>query len=87
MLTAGPLTVKHVEEGREGITQAISVEFEQRPEGSHVEGQKTPCYGELTAFGVPNSISGGTSNRYASGTVYVMNEAGATVGKYRLTDG
>lgn len=74
-LTAGPLTVRHLEpSGHESITQAVSVSFQ--PLGDNQDLQ-------LIAFGVPNPVSDGC-NRYASGTVYVMNEAGATVAKYDL---
>lgn len=78
-LTAGPLTVRHLEpSGHESITQAISVSFQPgtNPPGDNEDTQ-------LIAFGVPNPVSDGC-NRYASGTVYIMNEAGATVAKYDL---
>ncbi len=82
MLTAGPLTVKHVEEGHESITQAITVEFER----IHSDTPGAPSGPQVNAYGVPCGVDGGTINRYASGIVYVMNEAGATVGKYHLSD-
>lgn len=81
MLTAGPLTVKHVEEGRESICQAISVEFERLSS----ESPGAPTGPQVNAYGVPNGLDG-TINRYSSGIVYVMNEAGATVGRYQLSD-
>lgn len=79
-LTAGPLTVRHLEpSGHESITQAISVSYQP--------GNNTPERGDekplLIAFGVPDSMGEGHCN-YGSGTVYVMNEAGATVAKYDL---
>jgi hypothetical protein len=40
---------------------------------------------ELTAFAVgPGAISGDGNNRYANGTIYVMNASGKTVGVYDL---
>lgn len=80
MLTAGPLTVKHVEEGHETICQAISIEYEQVSSGT----PGAPSGPQVNAYGVPNGLDG-TINRYASGTIYVMNEAGSTVGKYVLS--
>lgn len=76
-LTAGPLTVKHVEEGREGIVQAVRVDFT-------AGGLDSVPY--VTAYGVPHGVSG-SHETYQTGTVYVMNEAGATVGRYTLEDG
>lgn len=81
MLTAGPLTVKHVEEGRETICQALNVEYER----IHSDTPGAPSGPQVNAYGVASGIDG-TINRYASGIVYVMNEAGATVGKYHLDD-
>jgi hypothetical protein len=75
MATAGPLTVKHVDrDGHESLTQAITVTF-------HPGDKQEPT--EVRAFGVPDPVSDGC-NRYASGRVFVMNEAGATVAKYDL---
>jgi hypothetical protein len=81
MSTAGTLTIKHVEEGREGIVQAIRVEHEWGKPGDG-NGAK------LTAYGVPGEGGPTLSSveTYASGTIYVMNESGATVGKYVLSD-
>lgn len=77
MLTAGPLTVKHIEEnGHESIMQAISISFDP---STDVMGPS------LTAYGVPlrpGEADEGGCAQYASGVVYVMNEAGATVGRY-----
>lgn len=79
MLTAGPLTVKHIEEnGHESIMQAISISFDP---STDVMGPS------LTAYGVPlrpgETDEGGCAH-YAGGVVYVMNEAGSTVGRYVL---
>lgn len=79
MTTAGTFTVKHVEEGREGIVQAIRIE--------HQWGEPAPGEGaRVYAYGVPGAVTGHTTEVYQSGTIYVMNEAGATVGKYVLSD-
>src|SRR5579859_6500448 len=79
MSTAGTLTVKHVEEGRETIRQATHVEYIEYPD----DHQREPDGPMLIAYGVPDALDG-TINRYGSGIVYVMNEAGATVGRYDL---
>lgn len=79
MTTAGPLTVKHIEEGHESICQALSVEYEEVISAS----PGAPSGPQVNAYGVPNGLDG-TINRYGSGVVYVMNEAGATVGRYDL---
>jgi len=77
MLTAGPLTVRHIERsGHESVTQAVSVSFEPAR-------GKSPA--QLIAFGVPSPISDGC-NRYGDGKIFVMNEAGATVAKYDLDE-
>jgi len=75
MLTAGPLTVKHIESnGFESIVQSTHVNF--------IPGD-TQNPTELIAFGVAQPVSDGC-NRYRNGIVYVMNEAGATVAKYEI---
>lgn len=82
MLAAGPLTVKHVErDGHEGITQATSVSF--APDDTDDDTDSSDQHAVLIAFGVPQPVSDGC-NRYRSGKVFVMNEAGATVAIYDL---
>lgn len=79
MVTAGPLTVKHIEENAyESITQAINTNYDP---GS---ADRLPCF---TAYGVPlrpGSADEGGYASYNSGIIYVMNEAGATVARYDL---
>ncbi len=80
MLTAGTLTVRHIEKsGREGLTMATTVEF--------VPGSKSVKDADgrdhVIAYGVPAPVSDGC-NRYGDGTIYVMNEAGRTIAKYDL---
>lgn len=68
------LTVKHVEKsGYESICQASSVSF-------NFEDRLFIAQGVGSA-----SVSGDDFNRYSgSGTIYVMNENGKTVGNYVL---
>lgn len=74
-LTAGPLTVKYVEDsGFERVVQATFVQY------CPPSFDTPPC---LTAFGVPTGDEHDMMQFHDS-TVYVMNEAGATVGVYRL---
>lgn len=79
MLTAGPLTVKHIEEGRQSIIQALDIEFEAHVAASdNADGYEGP---QVSAYGTPREK---TLQYFRSGRVYVMNEAGATVGMYDL---
>lgn len=73
------LTIKHVENGgREGIQQAHAVAF--RP-------AKDDAPAILEAWGC-TAIGGAVDEdgycKYGDGRVYVMNDAGATVGNYNL---
>lgn len=79
------LTIKHVEkDGHESIQQAHSVSFYPARE---TEGGKPNDEAHLEVFGC-TEIGGAVDEhghcRYGSGVVYVMNDAGSTVGKYEL---
>jgi hypothetical protein len=75
------LTVKHVERsGHEGITSAASVHFTP---AKLAHPDDASARDGVIAFGVPMPVSD-DCNRYAGGTVYVMNERGSTVAKYEL---
>lgn len=79
MLTAGPLTIKHIEnDGHESIAQAVSINY--HPGRTGHDGERP----SLIAFGVPDAVSGPANNVYDSGVIYVMNESGSTVGRYHL---
>jgi hypothetical protein len=77
------LTIKHVgRSGREGIQQAHSVSF--RP-FKREEGADIPAILEAwgcTGIGGPVDANGYC--KYGDGHVYVMNDAGSTVGSYAL---
>lgn len=98
MTTAGPVTVKHVERsGHQSLTQAISGSY--YPHGvdadttvgrddfslEHYRVVRDPAgnRAEFIAYGVPEPHAAGY-NRYNSGLIFVMNEAGATVARYDL---
>jgi hypothetical protein len=78
------LTIKHIETGGyESMQQAHSVSF--HPNGIDGDEVKTPT---LIAYGC--TAKGGATDehgvcRYGTGDVFVMNDAGSTVGKYRLS--
>lgn len=73
------LTIKHVEKsGHESLTPAETVCFDPAI-GEHGEYPN----GQVCAFGVPHPVSDGC-DRYSSGIIYVMNDAGRTVSKYDL---
>lgn len=73
------LTIKHVEAcGRESVLQAHSISFV--PKGADDKGQRVEAFG-CTGDGGP--VTGGWCS-YGNGKVYVMNDAGATVGNYDL---
>lgn len=77
------LTIRHVEKsGHESIQQANNVSFTPK-KASHPEDRDPRD--ELIAFGC-TGIGGAVDEfgvcRYGSGKVYVMNDAGATVGNY-----
>lgn len=78
-------TVKHVErDGFEGIVQAMDVTFHP---GRDCHGEDLGHIAEFVAFGVPGPNAGARLDgvvRYGTGTIYVMNEAGKTVGCYHL---
>ena len=79
------LTIKHVEKnGHESVQQCHSVSFTPK-EAAHPDTNEPRD--ELVAFGC-TGIGGAVDEHgvchYGSGTVYVMNDAGATVGKYIL---
>lgn len=70
------LTVKHVEKsGHESVTPTTSIAFDP----ATGENKEYPR-GQLLAFGIDTTVAG--YNRYASGTVYVMNDNGSTVARY-----
>ena len=70
-------TIKHIEKsGRESLETAESVSFE--PAGEERR------YDSVVALGGTCKVSG-DYNRYASGKVYVMNDAGKTVSAYDLS--
>lgn len=74
------LTIKHVEKsGHESIQQAHNVSFDPGDQAQ-----------ETTLFAYGCTAKGGAVDddgvcRYGTGVVYVMNDAGATVGKYDFT--
>lgn len=79
------LTIKHVEKcGHESIQQARNVSF--TPKALAHPDTMNP-HDELIAFGC-TGIGGPVDDhgvcRYGDGKVYVMNDAGATVGNYDL---
>ena len=79
------LTIKHVERsGHESIIQAHSVSY--KPKG-HAPGGDTPAESAtLEAFGCTGDggpVSDGWCC-YGNGKVFVMNDAGSTVGNYDL---
>jgi hypothetical protein len=79
------LTIKHIEKsGHQSLQQAHCVSF--TPRGAAHPDDKNPR-DEFIAFGC--TATGGAVDehgvcRYGAGTVYVMNDAGATVAKYHL---
>jgi hypothetical protein len=79
------LTIKHVEKsGYESIQQAHSVSFTP---AKLAHPDKVDPKDELIAFGCTGKGGAVDSDgvcRYGDGTVYVMNDAGSTVGKYHL---
>lgn len=75
MTTAGCLTIKHRENnGHESVIQARSVTYDDWTQTKNAR---------VTAYGCPNEYPDGV-NQYENGTVFVMNESGATVAKYDL---
>lgn len=82
------LTIKHIEvNGCESLNTAESVSF--YPKGQDIgrpDLQATvDSSPQLVAFGGSCKLSGDHST-YGSGVVYVMNDAGKTVGVYELDD-
>lgn len=79
------LTIKHVEHGgHEGLQQCTSISYTPK-NGGHPDDRNPRA--QLIAFGC--TAKGGAVDehgvcRYGDGMVYVMNETGATVGKYDL---
>lgn len=74
--TAGPLTVKHIEpSGHERLMQALSVSYQP--------GGDAGASAKVFAFNTAHHPTDGAPV-FDCGTVYVMNEAGATVAKYDL---
>ena len=77
-------TIKHVEMNHEGLQQAREISFYpgRDPKGDDPGGPR-----QLVAIGVPGPDEGARHScivTYASGTVYVMNESGDTIGTYRF---
>lgn len=78
------LTIKHIERnGYESMQQAHSVSF--HPNGVESDDEKKPA---LIAYGCTakdGAVDEHGVCRYGNGTVYVMNDAGSTVGRYSLS--
>lgn len=73
------LTLKHVEkDGHEGLQQAHSVSFNPGDKDKETSLEAFGC------TGIGGAVDQDGYCKYASGTVYVMNDAGSTVGVYRL---
>lgn len=75
------LTIKHIENGHESIRMAHSVSYKASGTEDCNNGKPT-----LEAFGCTGD-GGPVSNGwccYGSGKVFVMNDAGSTVGSYDL---
>ena len=76
------LTIKHVEkDGHESIQQAHSVSFVPHDEESKVKKSRLDAFG---CTGQGGAVDDDGCCSYSSGIVYVMNDAGSTVGKYDL---
>lgn len=77
------LTIKHVEDGgHESIRMAHTVSF--NPKGKEVDnGASTPTLEAYGCTGDGGAVVDGYCC-YGSGKVYVMNDAGSTVGNYDL---
>lgn len=70
-------TIKHIEKsGHESLSTAESVSFVPKSDDEPRNA--------LDAFGGSQNTSGEKHSRFSSGHVYVMNEAGKTVGTYAL---
>jgi len=82
------LTIKHVEQDHESIDTCESVSFFPAiypPQDPQAQVRPTPTRAAtLTAFGGSCKVSGEGHSTFGNGTVYVMNDAGKTVGKYDL---
>lgn len=80
-MTVGTMAVRHIEKsGYESVVLATSVGFDPAI-GQHKEYPN----GQVVAFGVPNPVSDGC-NRYSTGKIFVMNEAGATIAQWDLDE-
>jgi len=77
------LTVKHVEkDGHESIRMVHSISYQP----SRLEDIKGRTHSILTAYGCTDeggAVSDGVCS-YSSGKIYIMNDAGSTVGNYDL---